>query len=149
MDLSAQTKQGRIHGNPVADGWAEAVMRKSLTILQIFQMDGPTNTSRCRDMCPRLETSDLVTKAQENVCLVVFMAICICALILDENIALPSIFRKTINRNVCQKKRQKKVGIGKKLNYIIQLLETKGRNKVLHFWFGAIFESLAVIGLGV
>ena len=25
-------KQGRIHGNPVADGWAEAVMRKPLGI---------------------------------------------------------------------------------------------------------------------
>ena len=27
-----KTKQGRIHGNPVADGWAGAVMRKPLGI---------------------------------------------------------------------------------------------------------------------
>ena len=27
-----QIKQGRIHGNPVADGWAGAVMRKLLGI---------------------------------------------------------------------------------------------------------------------
>ena len=33
-------KQGRIHGNPVADGWAGAVMRKSLGIQKC---DRPTN----------------------------------------------------------------------------------------------------------
>ena len=32
-------KQGRIHGNPVADGWAGAVMRKPLAILEIFPTD--------------------------------------------------------------------------------------------------------------
>ena len=34
-------KQGWIHGNPVADGWAGAVMRKPLRI-QIVT-DGPTD----------------------------------------------------------------------------------------------------------
>ena len=29
---SLKKKQGRIHGNPVADGWAGAVMRKPLGI---------------------------------------------------------------------------------------------------------------------
>ena len=33
-------KQGRIHGNPVADGWAGAVMRKRLGIQKC---DGPTD----------------------------------------------------------------------------------------------------------
>ena len=53
-------KQGRIHGNPVADGKAGAVMRKPLAILEIFrrdrqtdrQTDGPTRQgveSRVRD----------------------------------------------------------------------------------------------------
>ena len=35
-------KQGRIHGNPVADGWVGAVMRKPLAILEIFRTDVPT-----------------------------------------------------------------------------------------------------------
>ena len=29
-------KQGRIHGNPVADGWAGAVMRKPLVIQKCY-----------------------------------------------------------------------------------------------------------------
>ena len=33
-------KQGRIHGNPVADGWAGAVLRKPL---EIQKCDGPTD----------------------------------------------------------------------------------------------------------
>ena len=36
-------KQGRIHGNPVADGWAGAVMRKPLAILEIFRTDRRTD----------------------------------------------------------------------------------------------------------
>ena len=36
-------KQGRIHGNPVADGWAGAVMRKPLGIQKCDgRTDGPT-----------------------------------------------------------------------------------------------------------
>ena len=35
-----KNKQGRIHGNPVADGWAGAVMRKPLGIQKC---DRPTN----------------------------------------------------------------------------------------------------------
>ena len=37
-------KQGRIHGNPVADGWAGAVMRKPLAIQKCDRRtDGPTD----------------------------------------------------------------------------------------------------------
>ena len=37
-------QQGRIHGNPVADGWAGAVMRKPLGIQKCDgQTDGPTD----------------------------------------------------------------------------------------------------------
>ena len=41
-------EQGRIHGNPVADGWAGAVLRKSVDI-QIFdrRMDGRTDKAGC------------------------------------------------------------------------------------------------------
>ena len=35
-----EKKQGRIHGNPVADSWAGAVMRKPLAIQKYF---GPTD----------------------------------------------------------------------------------------------------------
>ena len=35
-----ERKQGRIHGNTVADGWAGAVMQK---LLGIQKCDGPTN----------------------------------------------------------------------------------------------------------
>ena len=39
-----QVKQGRIHGNPVADGWAGAVMRKLLGIQKCDRpMDQPTD----------------------------------------------------------------------------------------------------------
>ena len=38
-----QVKQGRIHGNPVADGWAGAIMQKPLAILEIFWTDGRTD----------------------------------------------------------------------------------------------------------
>ena len=37
-------KQGRIHGNPVADGWAKAVMRKPLGIQKCDgRTDPPTD----------------------------------------------------------------------------------------------------------
>ena len=36
-------KQGRIHGNAVAEGWAGAVTRKPLAILTIFQTDRRTD----------------------------------------------------------------------------------------------------------
>jgi len=54
-------KQGRIHGNPVADGWAGAVMRKPLAIQKYFgrtdrRTDGRTDTARCRVACPRLKS---------------------------------------------------------------------------------------------
>ena len=35
-NLKFWIKQGRIHGNPVADGWAGAVMRKPLAIQKYF-----------------------------------------------------------------------------------------------------------------
>ena len=36
-------KQGRIHGNPVADVWAGAVVRKPLGIQKCYVTDGPTD----------------------------------------------------------------------------------------------------------
>ena len=38
-----KVKQGRIHGNPVTDGWAGAVMRKKIAIQNILdgRTDGP------------------------------------------------------------------------------------------------------------
>ena len=42
-------KQGRIRGNPVADGWAGAVMRKPLAIQKYFgRTDGPTETANVK-----------------------------------------------------------------------------------------------------
>ena len=61
---SMRLKQGRIHGNPVADGRAGAEMQKPLGIQKCDgRTDGPTdlptNTARCRVACPRLKsTSD-------------------------------------------------------------------------------------------
>jgi len=40
IQLNNFKKQGRIHGNPVADDWAGAVMRKPLGIQKC---DGPTD----------------------------------------------------------------------------------------------------------
>ena len=57
-------KQGRIHGNAVADGWAGAVMQKPLGIQKCdgrtylptnIPTDRPTDTARCRVACPRLK----------------------------------------------------------------------------------------------
>ena len=36
-------KQGRIHGNTVADGWAGAVVQKPLRIQKCYGTDGPTD----------------------------------------------------------------------------------------------------------
>ena len=49
-------KQGRIHGHPVADDWAGAVMRKPLGIQKCDgPTDGPTDTARCGVAYPRLK----------------------------------------------------------------------------------------------
>ena len=41
--MTNKNKQGRIHGNPVADGWAGAVMQKPLGIQKCDgQTDRPT-----------------------------------------------------------------------------------------------------------
>ena len=52
-------KQGRIHGNTVADGWAGAVVRKPLGIqkcdLPTFL---PTDTASSRVACPRLKIGE-------------------------------------------------------------------------------------------
>ena len=49
-------QQGRMNGNPVADGWAGAVMQKPLAIQKCYgRIDGPTDTARCRVACPRLK----------------------------------------------------------------------------------------------
>ena len=45
-----------MHGNPVADGWAGAVMQKTLGIQKCDRhTDLPTDTARCRVACPRLK----------------------------------------------------------------------------------------------
>ena len=58
-------KQGRIHSNPVADGWAGAVMRKPLGTQKCDgwtdgrtdqPTDLPTDTARCRVACPRIKS---------------------------------------------------------------------------------------------
>ena len=38
-----KSKQGRIHGNPVADGWAGAVVRKPLGIQKCYETDRPND----------------------------------------------------------------------------------------------------------
>ena len=56
-ESKGRKKQGRIHGNPVADGWAGAVLRKSVGIQKCDgrtdrRTDGPTRQgveSRVRD----------------------------------------------------------------------------------------------------
>ena len=55
-------EQGRIHGNPVADGWAGAVMRKPLANQKSDRptdrpTDLPTDTASFRVACPRLKTN--------------------------------------------------------------------------------------------
>ena len=59
-----KAEQGRIHGNPVAEGWAGAVLQQLLGIqkrdrrtnrLTDGPTDGPTDTARCRAACPRLK----------------------------------------------------------------------------------------------
>ena len=57
---TSKLEQGWIHGNPVADRWAGAVLQK-LVGIQIRdrrtdgRTDGPTNTARCRVACPQLK----------------------------------------------------------------------------------------------
>ena len=58
---AAIIKQGRIHGNPVADSWAGAVKQKLLAIQKCHgrtdqPADGPTNTARRNVACLRLIT---------------------------------------------------------------------------------------------
>ena len=45
--MCAQKKQGQIHGNPVADSWAGAVMQKSLAIQKC---DRPTDPPTRQDV---------------------------------------------------------------------------------------------------
>ena len=61
-------KQGRKHGNSVADGWAGAVMQKPIAIQKCDGLtdrltDGPTDTVRCRVACPRLKTETNLKRA--------------------------------------------------------------------------------------
>ena len=54
-------KQGRIHSKTVADGWAGAVIQKSLEIQKYLGQtyrptDLRTDTARCRVACPQLKT---------------------------------------------------------------------------------------------
>ena len=76
-------KHGRIHGNPVADGWTGAVPQKLLGIQKCDrrtdvrtdgwtdkrtdgQTDQPTNTARCRVACPRLKTDSTIQLRENN-----------------------------------------------------------------------------------
>ena len=43
-------KQGRKHGNSVADGWAGAVILSQIKNVTERGSDGPTDTARCRVM---------------------------------------------------------------------------------------------------
>ena len=53
-------EQGRIHGNPVADGWAGAVMRKPLANQKSDRpTDLPTDTASSRVACPQLKSAIL------------------------------------------------------------------------------------------
>ena len=65
--MGGEIKQGRIHGNPVADGWAGAVMQK---LLGTKKCDGPTDlptvTARCRVTFPRLKMLYLTPKTQKK-----------------------------------------------------------------------------------
>ena len=59
-------QQGRIHGNPVADGWAGAVMRKPIGIQKrdsptYRPTDLPTDTASSRVACPRLKIQKFMT----------------------------------------------------------------------------------------
>ena len=72
MHLSKPTKkkQGRIHGNPVADGWAGAVMQKPLGIQKCDgstdrPTDLPTDMARCRVACPRLKRYEIKERKKE------------------------------------------------------------------------------------
>ena len=52
-------QQGRIHGNPVTDGWAVAVMRKPLANQKSdVPTNLPTDTASSRVACPRLKKMD-------------------------------------------------------------------------------------------
>ena len=60
-------KQDRIDGNPVADGWAGAVMRKPLGIQKCCRRtDGPTETTRCRVACPRLKIKTTENESEKK-----------------------------------------------------------------------------------
>ena len=58
LDITAldATKQGRIHGNLVAEGGAGAVMQKPLELKNVTYV--PTDTVRCRVACPRPKSGD-------------------------------------------------------------------------------------------
>ena len=57
--ISLWKKQGRIHGNPVADGWAGAVMRKPLAIQKCY---GPTDQRTDTVRCSRVSATKNVTR---------------------------------------------------------------------------------------
>ena len=43
INIQNKFKQGRIHGNPVADSWVGAVIQKLIASLEIFVTDGRTD----------------------------------------------------------------------------------------------------------
>ena len=68
-------EKGRIHSNPVADGWAGAAMQKPLGIQKCDLLTDlptdlptnlPTNMARCRVACPRLKKEKEVEEGGMN-----------------------------------------------------------------------------------
>ena len=68
------------HGNPVADGWAGAVMQKPLGIQKCDGQtdqptdrptDRPTDTARCRVACLRLKMSVKVNGSQKYIQIII------------------------------------------------------------------------------
>ena len=62
ISMGFRMKQRRIDGNPVSDGWARAVMRKTLKIQNYYgQTDRSTDTARGRVACPRLKMKTFIS----------------------------------------------------------------------------------------
>ena len=70
--ILGRSKQGQIHGNPVGDGWAGAVMQKPLGIQKCDgPTDRPTDTARCRVACLRLKMSVKVNGSQKYIQIII------------------------------------------------------------------------------
>ena len=66
MKHKHSAKQGRIHGNPVAEGWAGAKNRSEFKDVTDRSPDLPTDTARCRIPCPRLKMTYYILHSQPH-----------------------------------------------------------------------------------